>query len=122
MTTRNRPDSDNADALLVLAIASGNTYREAADRAGVGLSTVARRMREYAFRQRVSQQRAELIERGGGRIADELAASAIFLARVRDDDGEPTALRMRAAVELLGAAFRYRSLDPAPSFRPELGH
>ena len=38
--------------------------------------------------------RAELIERGGGRMSDELAASAAFLARVRDDDHEPTPLRV----------------------------
>ena len=77
MTTRNRPDADDADGLLVLALGSGCTYEQAADKVGVGVSTVSRRMREYAFRQRVTEIRAELVERGGGRIADEMAASAV---------------------------------------------
>lgn len=120
MTTRNRPDADDADGMLVLALASGSTYGEAAESVGVGISTVSRRMRQYAFRQRVSQMRAELIERGGGRVADEMAASARFLAKVRDDEREPMSLRMRAATELITCALRFRRLDPSPSFRPSM--
>jgi hypothetical protein len=120
MTTRNRPDADDADGLLVLTLASGCTYEQAADKVGVGVSTVSRRMREYGFRQRVTEMRAELIERGGGRIADEMAASAAFLARVRDDDSEPTSLRIKAATELLASAMRYRTLDKSESFKPTM--
>lgn len=58
MTTRNRPDADAADGLLVLALAAGCTYEQAADRVGVGVSTVSRRMREHTFRKRVTQMRA----------------------------------------------------------------
>jgi hypothetical protein len=64
--------------------------------------------------------RAELIERGGGRMSDELAASAAFLARVRDDDHEPTPLRIRATTELLASAMRYRTLDKASSYTPTM--
>ena len=64
MTTRNRPDTDEGDALLALTLASGCTYQQTAEQVGVGISTVSRRMRDYAFRKRVSEQRAELIEKG----------------------------------------------------------
>jgi hypothetical protein len=77
-------------------------------------------MREYSFRRRVSEQRAELIERGAGRVAEEFTACVRFLAAVRDDASEPTTLRVRAAAELIGSALRYRKLDPAPSFRPTM--
>lgn len=55
MTTRNRADSGDADKLLVLALASGCTYQEAASSVGLGVSTVSRRMRAHAFRKRVSE-------------------------------------------------------------------
>jgi transcriptional regulator with XRE-family HTH domain len=120
MTTKNRADSEEADGVLVLALASGCTYQQAADRVGVGVSTVSRRMRTHAFRRRVSEQRAELIERGGGRIADELAASVTFLAQLRDDQGETTSVRLKAAMVLIGSAMKYRRLDPSPSYRPSI--
>lgn len=120
MTTKNRPDADDSDRLLTLALASGCSYAEAAKRVDVGVSTVSRRMRDYQFRLRVSERRTELIEAGAGRLAEEMVASVHYLASVRDDDEESTALRIKAAAEIVGSALRYRRLDPSPSFRPTL--
>ncbi len=49
-----------ADDLLVLAIATGATQREAAQRAGVSESTVKRRCQDANFRNRILDTRAEI--------------------------------------------------------------
>jgi hypothetical protein len=59
-----------ADALLLTALAAGATIRGAARRAGVSERTAHRRLADPAFRQRVTEARAEMVERALGQLAD----------------------------------------------------
>lgn len=54
---------------LIAAIASGMSWRDAADLVGVDKTTVARRMKEPEFRQAVAQERAARTERVLGALS-----------------------------------------------------
>ena len=66
----------NADEALALAVASGQTLRDAAQTAGVGERTATRRMADADFRARVAQLRADMVQRSLGRLADGMGAAA----------------------------------------------
>jgi type II secretory pathway component PulF len=57
-----------ADTELVLALAFGATPESAAQRAGVSLRTVYRRLAEPVFRGRVHDVRAEMVQRMAGTL------------------------------------------------------
>jgi hypothetical protein len=67
----------NADETLALALASGQTLRDAAT--GIGERTTARRRADPAFRRRVDELRADLVARALGRLADGMAEAADVL-------------------------------------------
>jgi hypothetical protein len=98
---------------LLLALASGQTVRDAARAAGVGERTAARRWADPAFRRRVTRLRAELVERATGQLADGMAEAVATLRRLLTAEGESVRLgaarsilelgnRLREAVELEG--------------------
>ena len=60
----------SADEALVAALAGGATVRDAAAQAGVSERTAFRRLADVAFRRRVSEARAGLVERAAGKLAD----------------------------------------------------
>lgn len=62
------PEMEQPDDVIVLALASGLSQRQAAKRAGVSHSTVIRRMQADAFRLRVSERRGELLNEGAGMV------------------------------------------------------
>jgi hypothetical protein len=62
------------DDALVLALASGQTVRDAACAAGVGERTATRRWADPDFRRRVARRRAELAARAAGRLPVSLVA------------------------------------------------
>jgi hypothetical protein len=51
------------DDALLLTLASGRSVRAAARAAGIGERTATRRMADRAFRRRVSELRADMVER-----------------------------------------------------------
>lgn len=95
----------NADSVLIAALASGKTQREAADIAGVSMRTLARRQAEPGFRQQVLEARAAMIERATGKLAKATTRAADALLDLLDD--ESATVRLSAARALLDYAGKY---------------
>jgi HEAT repeat protein len=87
------------DAAFVLALAAGQTARDAAQAAGIGERTAARRMADPAFRTRVSQLRGEMVTRALGRLADGMAEAAETVRALLQAESE--SVRLGAARSLL---------------------
>ena len=86
-------DSDRrGDAQLVIALASGKTWSEAAGIAGVSEATVARRMREPEFRAELLEARARMVERSVGLLAAATADAATTLRRLLSNPQDSVAL------------------------------
>ncbi|MHB1424906.1 MAG: hypothetical protein ACYC3I_17175 [Gemmataceae bacterium] len=89
------------DDALMLALASGQTIREAAQTAGVAERTASRRMSETDFRRRVAELRREMISRAMGRLADGMGAAADRLRQLLAANSEAVQLgACRALLEL----------------------
>ncbi len=92
-----------ADQLIVVALAGGCSYDEAARAGGVSKATVKRRMLEREFRMRVGEARAETAERLGAlMLAASLSAVNIVTELARGAESE--AVRLGAARTLLSHA------------------
>ncbi len=103
-----KPGRRAADAVLLVALAGGCTYAEAAATAGVSVSTVDRRMTDRSFRYRLDAIRAQVL----ARAADKLAASSISAVSAIEELIEPhnpPTVRLAAARALLDQAARYRA-------------
>jgi hypothetical protein len=94
------------DDALVLALASGQTVRDAACAAGVGERTATRRWADPDFRRRVARRRAELAARAAGQLADGMAEAALTLRRLLAADAE--SVRLAAARSILEVGHRLR--------------
>src|SRR5262249_59881186 len=75
----------NADEQLALALAAGQSLRDAAKTAGVGERTATRRWAHPTFRRRVDELRAEMTHRSLGRLADGMAEAADVLRKLLRD-------------------------------------
>jgi hypothetical protein len=73
------------DPVLALALATGASINEAAERAGVDRKTVQRKMADPAFRRQVSEFRGELISMTLGSMADNFTRAADGLAALVSD-------------------------------------
>ena len=96
----------NADEALALAVATGQTLRDAAAAVGIGERTATRRWADDAFRRRVSQLRGEMVGRSLGKLADGMSDAADVLRTLLTAESEP--VRLRAAVELLQLGVKLR--------------
>ena len=67
------------EGALALAIASGQSLREAAATTGIGERTARRRWQDPVFRQRVTDLRAEMVSRASGKLGDAMAEAADVL-------------------------------------------
>jgi hypothetical protein len=94
------------DAALLLALASGRTVRAAARAAGIGERTATRRLADPAFRRRVSELRAEMVERALGRAAWGMRAAADTLRQLLRAEKE--SVRLGAARALLELTVKLR--------------
>ena len=92
------------DAALTVALARGLSVRDAARAAGLSERTAYRRASESDFRQEVSRARAALLAQAVGVLADQSTAAARTLADLLSSPSD--AIRLRAAVALLGCAVR----------------
>src|SRR4051794_40393365 len=99
------------DELVVVALATGSTYAEAAHSAGVSKSTVRRRMTEPEFRARVYEERRELVDSLRARLL-QAAPSAIESLASLAASATSDAVRVRAAREIVDLALgRKRNFD-----------
>jgi hypothetical protein len=96
-----------ADESLALAVAGGQTLRDAATVAGVSERTATRRWADAAFRRRVAELRADMVVRSVGRLADGMAEAADVL-RALLTPGTPPAVRLGAARSLLELGVKLR--------------
>jgi len=89
----------NADEALALAVASGQTLRDAAQQAGIGERTASRRWADPAFRRRVSELRGDMVRRSLRRMADGMTEAADVLRQLLAAQSE--SVRLGAARSLL---------------------
>jgi hypothetical protein len=76
------------DPALLLALASGQTVRDAARSAGIGERTATRRVADPDFRRWVAELRAEMIGRALGQLPDGITEAAGTLRKLLAADGD----------------------------------
>lgn len=96
----------NADEALALAVATGQTLRDAAQQVGIGERTASRRWADPGFRRRVSELRGDMVQRSLGRMADGMAEAADVLRQLLAAESE--SVRLGAARSLLELGVRLR--------------
>ncbi len=101
------PESEQNDA-LILALANGASWRHAAKQVGFSHSTVARRMKDPAFRKLVSDQRAALVQEAAGRITSLMKRAAKTLQALLNSKSD--AIRLGACRLVLESAVSLRQL------------
>ena len=94
----------SADTAIAIALAAGSTVEEAATAAGVSPRTVARRLRDGAFRGRLADLRVRALSQAAGRLASASVAAVRELEALIDDP-DPR-IRLRAARGVLHDAGR----------------
>ena len=99
-------DRRNADSALVTALAAGLTNQQAAKQAGVSESTVARRLREPAFREQVAAARSETVARTAAQLTAAGTAAVRTLLQLLDSRSDTA--RLGAARAILEMATSYR--------------
>jgi hypothetical protein len=92
----------NRDDVLMLALARGETVRDAAVSAGMSERTAARRWADPAFRLRVSHLRGEMLVRAAGKLADAMSEAADELRQLMKEAKSETVrlAACRTALEL----------------------
>jgi hypothetical protein len=101
------PGRKNADDALILHLASGKTVQAAAELCAVSERTIRRRQADPGFRQRLHTIRAEMIERGLGKLADAVADAAQALRNLLAE-AESEAVKLSAAKIILEQAVKLR--------------
>jgi hypothetical protein len=101
-------DRNGADTTLVVALASGEPVRQAAETAKVSERTVYRRLQDDAFRVSLAQERALLVEEAVGRLAKGMTTAADTLAEIAADTAASTSARVSAARAVLELGQRLR--------------
>jgi HEAT repeat protein len=94
------------DEGLLLALASGQTVRDAAQAVGIGERTATRRLADPEFRQRLAQLRAAMVSRAVGKLADGMVEAADVLRQLLQAESE--SVRLSAARTLLDVGNRLR--------------
>lgn len=94
------------DAALALALASGQTVRDAAAAAGIGERTATRRLADPDFRRHVADLRADMVQRALGRMADGMADAAATLRMLLKAEGESVRLGAARSILELGNKLR----------------
>lgn len=95
-----------AEDLLVLHLASGLTVQAAAAKAGVSRATAFRRLQDKSFRQRVSQARADLLDRTAGYLVGASVKAAKTLMRLLAN--AEAKVKLQAAKAILAAVINIR--------------
>ena len=95
------------DPALVVALAAGATYAEAAAQAGVSERTARRRMDDPAFRAALDDARAEVVSRAVDRLSA-VATDAVDTLAALLGPGVPPPTRLGAARAVLELGSRLR--------------
>lgn len=97
------------DERLLMALACGASIESAARAVGISEATVHRRLREPAFRQRLQDLRADMVQRTSGALtAASTEAVKTLLAMMKD--ATPAPVRLGAAKAVLEIGIKLRSL------------
>lgn len=88
----------STDDLIAAGLAAGKTWEQAGEAAGVSRATVARRMRNQAFRERVADYRRSAVEEALGTLTASLVSAATRLRLLIDSPNPHVAIRACAAV------------------------
>src|SRR5437763_8329362 len=95
---------------LALALASGQTIRDAAASAGVAERTATRRVAELAFRQRVAALRSDMLARAAGQMADGMTQAVTTLRQLLSARSESVRLAAARSILEIGPKL-HESLD-----------
>ena len=104
-------DRRKGDSALIAALAGGATIRDAAKLAGVGETTVYRRLDDPDFRRRVADARAEMLSQAVGQLADASTEAVATLRALLNADAETVRLGSARAILELGAKLRESELE-----------
>jgi hypothetical protein len=96
----------NADEALALALAAGQTLRDAAAAVGIGERTATRRWADPAFRRRVAELRGGMVSRALGTLADGMSDAAGTLRKLLDAEAESVRLGAARSILELGTKLR----------------
>ena len=94
------------DEIIVSALATGSSYNEAGEVAGVSGRTVARRMAEPSFARLVAERRKEQVVAVAGRVSSLTTDALTAVEDCLSDESSRT--RLAAAKLLLEWSFRLR--------------
>jgi soluble lytic murein transglycosylase-like protein len=83
---------------LILALASGDSVKDAARLANVSERTVYRRLRNESFAQRVKQARTSMLQQAVGRLAKAVPKASDVLDKLLDSRSERIRLQAAKAV------------------------
>jgi len=92
--------------VLLAALAGGATNAEAAKRAGIGESTVYRRLKEVAFRTQVNDARRAMVERAVALLADASAEAVLTLRALLTAESDTARLGAARSILELGSKLR----------------
>lgn len=101
-----QPEAGFSEDVLILTLARGASYRQAALESGCGLSTVARRQQDQKFRAKVTKCRGEILSRSCGILAGATVIAVKKLRQLCQSQNQVVALAASKAV--LELANRYR--------------
>lgn len=96
------------DPVLIAELARGATKTEAAKLAGVGITTVKKRLKDPEFRQLVSKQRRLFLDVAAGLLAKSSAEAAGVLDELIKDKEMAGHVRRSAARDILDHAMKLR--------------
>ncbi len=98
------------DTVLVQELASGSTKVAAANRAGIHVGTVTKRLKDPGFRRLLTGQRADLLSEVAGILASSASGAALVLEELYSDEDAPEHVRRSAARDVLEFSIRVREL------------
>ena len=97
----------SADDALLLALACGATVESAARSAGISQATAYRRLTEAAFRRRLQDLRADMVQRTAAALTAAASEAVRTLLALQKDD-QPAPVRLGAAKAVLEIGTRLR--------------
>jgi hypothetical protein len=98
------------DELLISAFLIGATWRDAGQHAGIGQTTVARKLRDPRFQKKLVAAKRELVARTTRRAAS-FALESLATLRSLSIESTDESIRLRAAVALLEVSVSFTALD-----------
>ena len=99
----------NVDDQLIEALARGECQSAAAKLAGCSATTVARRLADGSFRNRISEFRKQMLDSAAGKLGSTLAKAVECLGELLDSNVSPS-IRLGAARAVAELTFKAREM------------